>query len=119
MNGFAEIEIGGKIRPIKFGTNQTAIFCQFRKINLAQFSELFSSERLSNKDIDGSEIRDLIYSALVAGCRTKKIDQDFDETEVGDWIDELEQSELDNIFEVYMQSLPNVKGAKKKMRKAA
>lgn len=104
--GFARFEIGGKLRPIKFGTNQTAIFCQLRKCNLKVYQETFTQSKIAQLDIDGSEIRDLLYSGLVSGCMTDKIDTDFNETDVGDWVDDLPEGSLSKIFQLNAESLP-------------
>lgn len=111
MFGFDHIDIGGQKRPIKFGTNQTAIFCQLRGITLKQFTEIINPVKIINQEIDGSEIRDLIYSGLVAGCKTTRSDVEFNEIDVGDWIDELKQDELRHIFQLYLGQLPNVERA--------
>lgn len=108
MYGVEHFEIGGKSRPLKFGTNQTAILCKLKGINLKQLNELFSVERFTNLEIDNTEIRDLIYSALVSGAKTCKEPVDFDNEEVGDWIDEMEQKVLKDIMSFYTMSLvPN------------
>ena len=102
MNGTTEISIGGKIRPIKFGTNQSAKYCEIRSLSLAQMQK-----ELSNiENSDGGNIRDLIYSALWAGCKTDKIEIDFDRYDLGDWIDEMEQDELNKCFQVLLGSNP-------------
>lgn len=90
-----EIQLGGKKRPLKFGTNAGAILCQLRGINLKQVQELIDPEKMKNYDIDGTEIRDTIYSALVAAARSANLEVDFNESNVGDWLDEIiDQPEL-------------------------
>jgi len=94
MNGTKEISIGGKLRPTKFGTNQTAKYCDIRNVSLMESQ----NELKDIKSGNGTTMRDLIYSALWAGCKTEKIDIDFDEYNVGDWMDDIEPDELVKIF---------------------
>jgi len=113
FTGLNYINIGGESRPIKFGTNQSAIYCQTRGVTLATYMKEMSSQRLEAREIDGSEIRDLIFSALSAGCLSAKQPITFDKNEVGDWIDEMEQAELTRVFTIMSaQNTPNGQGAK-------
>lgn len=103
------IDIGGKKRLIKFGTNATAEYCDKRNVGLSEYFNLTFDK------IKPGELRDIIWSGLVAGARSEGKDVDFDEFNVGDWIDEMDQGELDVIFDL-------VKGpqeAKKKKQKAS
>lgn len=121
MHGVEYFEIGGKMRPLKFGTNQTAILCKLRGVTLKELNDLFSVERFQKLEIDNTEIRDLIYSGLVAGAKTAKEEVDFDNEIVGDWIDEMKQKTLKDIMSFYTESLvPNEFRAKVKeeMQKA-
>jgi len=98
LRGEIEVSIGGKPRLAKFGTNQLAIFTQMHKVDL------------SEADFGMHHLRDLIYSALVAGAKKQKQDVDFDEWEVGEWIDEMEEAELQKVIEAFTNSMPNQEG---------
>ena len=92
MSGFIGtniVTLGGQERPLKFGTNATFLFCQKRGIKLSEFSTIFAPDKLAANEIDGSEIRDLIWAGLVAGAKSQKLEVDFDEWDVGDWLDEM------------------------------
>jgi len=115
MRGFTEIKIGGKKRPLHFGTNQTIKFCEAQGITLNQQEEVYA--KMSTGEITGSEVRDLIWSALDDGARIKKIERDFDAETVGDWMDDADQSEMVKAFSALTDSLP--KGGSKKKAKAA
>lgn len=106
IQGLAEINIGGKMRPMKFGTNATAILCEKRGCMLKDIIGMFSPEKINNQEITGGEIRDLIWSGLVAGAKSKNIDVDFNEFNVGDWIDQLDADELKKAFDVILESSP-------------
>jgi hypothetical protein len=113
LTGLNYIEIGGEKRPIKFGTNQTAIYCQTRGCTLSQYLKEMNFDRIVKNEIDGSEIRDLIYSALVAGCYSAKLPDAFTKTDVGDWIDDMDQAELSRVFTIMTaQNSPNGQSAK-------
>lgn len=93
------LKIGGKKRLLKFGTNQTAIYCDKYDLSLVGYTE-----SLANDKVKPSNLRDLIWSALVAGAQYKGQEVDFDELKVGDWIDELSQTDLDSVFKVLSPS---------------
>ena len=99
-----EVPIGGKTRLFKFGINQLAIFSEKHSLNLSEV------------EMGMSQIRDLFWSALVAGARKKKEEVDFDEWDVGEWIDDMEQSDFDKVVEAMNQSMPEqgTKYSKKK-----
>ena len=111
LRGYTEVVIGGKKRPVKFGTNQTIIFNQLRGITLKEYAELFSADKIKNMSIDGSETRDLFWSALSDGARYKN--QKFEATPetVGDWIDE---SDEDTMVEAFSAMMSRVKDEGKK-----
>lgn len=98
LRGEVEVSIGGKPRLLKFGTNQLAIFTQMHKVDL------------SEADFGMHHLRDLIYSALVAGAKKQKQDVDFDEWEVGEWIDDLPDEDLQKIVDSFTNSLPKGEG---------
>src|SRR5687767_11876212 len=81
--GITYIELGGQKRPLKFGTNQTAFFCEQRKIDLKEYTVLMSTGME-----DMAVVRDILYSGMWAGDKSEKLPVEFDNFEVGDWIDE-------------------------------
>lgn len=120
LTGLNYINIGGQKRPIKFGTNQSAIYCQTRGCTLAQYLNDMNNERMTKMELDGSEIRDLLFSALCAGCSSAKVAVDFDKMDVGDWMDEMDQAELTKAFSIMTaQNSPNGQGAKPNTAKKA
>ena len=95
LRGEVEVSIGGKPRLVKFGLNQMAIYTEKHNVELADVS------------FNVSQIRDLVWSALVAGARKRGESVDFDEWQVGDWIEEMEQDEFDNIMKAFQNSIPS------------
>lgn len=98
LRGEVEVSIGGKPRLLKFGTNQLAIFTQMHKVDL------------SEADFGMHHLRDLIYSALVAGAKKNKEEVTFDEWTVGEWIDDLPDEDLQKIVDSFTNSLPKGEG---------
>lgn len=101
IKGYTTIQIGGQQRPLKFGTNQAKIYQDLRGITHPQYVEQLTTLEQTG---DPSVIRDVVYSALVAGARTDKKEVDFDEHQVGDWLDAVEPEELSKAFEVMVGS---------------
>lgn len=108
----SKIKIGGKLRPFKFGTNATRIICDKLNMTLGEYSNMFTQENLKKQNFKAEVIPVLIYSGLAAGCYSNNIEVDFNEWNVGDWIDDLSQKELTDIFEKMQPQAP--KSAKKK-----
>ena len=82
--GYGVVNIGGKKRPIKGGTNATGIFCTLRDCDLETAMNIL-------EDVSkwrGDEIRDMIFALLCAGCHTEKKEIDFTNFDIGDWMDE-------------------------------
>ena len=112
MNAFrgeTSVEMGGKARVLKFGTNATALFCQLHSIGLGDFASYFSPERMTP-----AHYRDLIYCALASGARKNKEALDFSPEDVGDWIDDLSEEQLAGIFDVFGASSAQGDGGKAK-----
>jgi hypothetical protein len=114
LRGFTTITLGGKSRPVKFGTNQTILFCHLRGCTLKDYTEIFKKERLNSYEVDGSEARDLMWSALKDGARFRG--QEFENTpeDVADWLDEVDELEVKKMFASIVT--PTVREDKKKVR---
>lgn len=76
-----EVHIGGKSRPIVFGMSTLAQYCHDKGIALTRMEKAFA-------DMTLLDTMDLIYHALITGCRRYKIQPDFDKDDVMTWIDE-------------------------------
>lgn len=117
MKGEITINIGGKIRPIKFGTNATAFFCEERRCTIKDFTEMLSPEKLNSLEITGSEIRDLLWAGLKTGALTRGEDASFTSFDVGNWLDDedFDKNQIVKAIESMADSSP--KGSKKKSPK--
>lgn len=113
MAGIIIANIGGQERSLKFGTNSTARYCEVRNCDLNDYTEDLGKFILSqSKDkelrkmsgLQGNEVRDIIYSGLWAFDITNKRAIDYDRFDVGNWIDEAEQEEINKIFQELFSS---------------
>jgi len=113
LRGFTEVVIGGKKRPVKFGTNQTIIFCQHRGITLKDYADLFSADKIKDMAVDGSETRDLLWSGLADGARYKN--QKFEATPetIGDWIDDADENIMVEAFSAMLSRVTDNNTKKK------
>lgn len=103
LRGFGQLALGGGLRPFHVGTNQTAIFCDVRKMDLADYNDMFAS-LLPSLGEDGAvlppkrrylspgENRDFLYSSLAAGAQNERLPVDFTAEQVGNWLDSDEES---------------------------
>lgn len=117
MTGFSEVDIGGKKRPVKFGVNQTAIFCKLRGISAGEYFSFLKDKFVGAKG-DGSELRDLLWSALKDGARFKGLEFEVEPEQIGDWMDGKTQADFKGMFEAFYDSLPIPEDSKKKLKKA-
>lgn len=107
------MKIGGKERPIKFGINQSVLYCELRKINITQMNAEIAS--FASGEYTGGEFRDLMWSALKDGARVKKEVFDFDNLDVGDWIEELDSKDMEAFIIEMSGTLPKASASKKKV----
>lgn len=116
-----QIHIGGKKRPIKFGTNATAIYCKLHGISLNDYNEKVA-KKFENGNLGLDELRDLIYSALAAASYSKGEEPDFNNWTVGDWLDEVTSEQMEKISQALVDSMPQgnegANGKKKPVKKA-
>ena len=116
MNGYTEIAIGGKSRPVKFGVNQTSEFCKLRGIGAGEYFAFLKDKFVGAKG-DGGEFRDLLWSALKDGARLKKLEFEYTPEDVGDWMDGKTQADFKGLFDAFYDSLPIPDETKKKLKK--
>lgn len=107
-----EVNIGGELRQYIFSMNQRIRYCQLRSMSVVEMNKELSSP----SEWDESVVRDLVYSALWAGKKSKKEIVDFDEFTVGEWIEEMEDDELSKVFQSLIDA-QEVSGDDKKKAK--
>ena len=87
-SGYGTMQIGGQERPFQVGTNQGDIFQRLRHVSLKDYGALFSPAALQAEALTGGDLRDFVYSALVAGYQNDGLPVDFSHLDVGNWIDD-------------------------------
>lgn len=103
-----EFEIGGRKRLIKFGLNATAIYCDERDVSLNSFLQI------SFQNIKPGELRDIIWSGLVAGAKHQGNKVDFTKFDVGDWLDDVSEETMNDIIALIQGPQTEDGGGKKK-----
>ena len=101
------MNIGKENRPVKFGINQSIIFCKLRGITISKMSDVI--DNIVKNEVDGSEVRDFLYSALKDGARKEKQTFDFTPEDVGDWMEDVDLEELESFFLGFIDSQPKTK----------
>lgn len=87
-SGYGTLQLGGQERPFQVGTNQGDIFQRLRQVSLKEYGALFSPAALQAEVLTGGDLRDFVYSALVAGYENDGLPVDFSHLDVGNWIDD-------------------------------
>ena len=112
------MQIGGKERPLKFGINQTDLFCEVRGIKLKDYYTLLAT--FETGEYMYGDIRDLVWSALKDGARQAGEEFELDRMQVGDLMDEDPAKYISETLEALMGSLPkpteNGSAKKKKVK---
>ena len=105
FRGETEVLMGGQKRYIKFGINALAFLSEQTGKDLSELGGGLGS------------IRDLIWSGLKSGAVKRKQDFDFTPYDVGEWIEEMDQSEFDKITEAINYSMPKADDTAAKAKK--
>jgi len=91
MNGYIQIGLGGKNRGLKFGNRAL--------LNLMEKHQIKEGIKFSFE-----LLVDLVYFGLLNNCLVKKEDPDFALEDVENWVDDLPQKDLMQVFEVFQKS---------------
>lgn len=87
-NGYGTLTLGESTYPFHVGLNQSEVYCDLRKVSLKEYNEAFAPQRLQEQKLSAGELRDFVYSSLVAGAQVDGLEVDFTNLDVGNWIDE-------------------------------
>jgi hypothetical protein len=60
--------------------------------------------------------RDIIWSALKEGARQDKVPFEFDNFDVGDWLQDVEASEINDAIKSLVESMPKAKARESKKK---
>ena len=92
------LELGGKNRTLHFSMNFWANFTEGLNIPLDKIGEVF------NDGLSISDIRLLIYSALLAYDQENGNDIDYNEFSVGAWLEEVTAENINEMIEALTQT---------------
>ncbi len=109
-----DVDIGGEVRPVLFNMNQRICFCRLRGLSSAEMNEELSHPHKWDESVN----RDLIYSALYAAVKSKKGVVEFNEEDVGEWMEDVEDAELSKIYQALLDAAGIGDISKKKLKKA-
>ena len=96
--GYYTLELGGKNRTLHFSMNFWANFTECLNIPLDKIGEVF------NDGLSISDIRLLIYSALLAYDQENGNDIDYNEFSVGAWLEEVTADNINEMIEALTQT---------------
>lgn len=79
-----ELKLNNKSVQLKWGTWAMREFCTLKGVGLEQYFEILGK---SQTDLD--VIIKLVHAGYKSACITNKIEEEFTESDVCDWIDEI------------------------------
>jgi len=97
LSGYIEAEIGGEIRPLKFGMGAWEIFVEITGIQLVDVGELAQSNPMKFS-------ASIIYAGLKQAALAQDKSFDYNPRVIYDWIDELDQSIYNEIMQAVGKS---------------
>ena len=98
QRGYYTLSIGGKERTMHFSMNFWINFTDALDIGIEEIGEIFAN------GIRLSALRSLIYSALLAHEQEQGNKPDFTEFSVGEWLADLDASEIEKIVNAMTES---------------
>jgi|TARA_B100000482_G_C12498559_1_gene255606 hypothetical protein len=96
--GYYSIDLGGKERTLHFSMNFWAELTDHLNISLQELGEAFSNKMAI------SGIRGIVYCGMLAYDRENKNEIDYDVYDVGNWLEDLTQDDINNLINSMMQS---------------
>tara|TARA_Y100001972_G_scaffold127052_1_gene182689 strand:+ start:758 stop:1129 length:372 start_codon:yes stop_codon:yes gene_type:complete len=96
--GYYSLELGGKKRTLHFSMNFWVELTQHLDISLQELGEAF------NDKMALSGIRGIVYCGLLTYDRENKIQVDYDVYDVGNWLEDLSQDDVNDIMQSMTES---------------
>lgn len=96
--GYYTLKLGGKNRTLHFSMNFWANFTEALAIPLDKIGDIFS------EGLSLSDIRDLIYSAILANDQEQNNEIDYNKFTVGAWLEDLTTEQLNDIVAALMET---------------
>lgn len=94
------IQAGDKKRPIHTGSYMLQQFCEANGLTLEQLTSDFSGTVGTTK-----RAVSFLYHSFLDGCRKGRIEPDFEEADVWDWID-TDPELPSRVYEAFAASMP-------------
>lgn len=91
---FIEIELGGKLRGLKF--NNYAIE-QFQR-------KMFKNESALTEGSNAATVYGIFFAGLTANCFTNDVEVDFTYKEVEDWVDEATDDDVKKVCDLFAET---------------
>jgi glucose-6-phosphate dehydrogenase assembly protein OpcA len=96
--GYCQLEIGGKIRTLHFSMNFWAAFESAAGFSIAEIDKVLGS------GLSLTTLRALIYAGILAYDQENKQPIDYDQFDVGAWMDDIDQSNIEVIINTLLES---------------
>jgi len=96
--GYYTLKLGGKNRTLHFSMNFWANFTEGLEISLDQLGDVFKD------GLSLTDIRLLIYSALLANDQENGNDINYNQFTVGAWLEDLTADQLNDIVEALTET---------------
>ena len=97
--GYITLALGGKDRTLHFSMNFWCHYTDSLNVSINDLEKVFNTDNFSM-----SSIRALIYSGLIAYDKEEKNDIDYDEWDVGNWLEDLDNAKIKLVMDAMMQS---------------
>jgi hypothetical protein len=97
--GYITIPLGGKDRTLHFSMNFWCHYTDTLNVSINDLQNVFNANTFSM-----SSIRALIYSGLIAYDKEEKNVIDYDEYDVGSWLEDFDGDKLKEVIQTMMQS---------------
>lgn len=96
--GYYTLKLGGKNRNMHFSMNFWANFTEILGVSLEDIGQVF------NNGMSISKIRTLMYSGLLAYDQEEGNEIDYNEFQVGAWLEDMPAEKLEDIINAMLES---------------
>jgi hypothetical protein len=94
VNEAIKLGFKGRARTLRFGIGPSRILCAEKGITVSDMQSIDINEL----------VQDMIHASLKFDCLLKGEEVDFNLYEVYQWINDMEQSTFQNIFEIFIKT---------------